>query len=153
MADNTAVPGGTDTLATDELTTLNGGASSGVKVQRVKNGYGADGDHRDASDAFPMPTKQYAGTATVTSVAANAASQTVIAANANRRGLILHATAGAPLCYVRLGAAAATSSLGGHTLDMKAGAYYEVPYGYTGEVRAIWAATLAGQGLNVTELT
>lgn len=57
MADNTETnPGsGGDTLATDDLTTLNGAASSGVKVQRVKIGYGDDAVHRDASANYPLP--------------------------------------------------------------------------------------------------
>jgi hypothetical protein len=54
MADNT-VQSGSDTIATDEVTTLNGGASSAVKVQRVKVGFGDDGTHRDASTLFPLP--------------------------------------------------------------------------------------------------
>lgn len=54
MADNTA-QNGTATIAADDVTTLNGGASSGVLVQRVKAGFGDDGTHRDASDAFPFP--------------------------------------------------------------------------------------------------
>ncbi len=55
MADNT-IQNGTDSIATDDVTTLNGGASTGVKVQRVKNTYGDDGTSRDVSHAFPMPT-------------------------------------------------------------------------------------------------
>lgn len=63
MAENTLTnPGsGGDTIATDELTTLNGAGSAGVKVQRVKVGFGDDGDCRDASSAFPLPTKLMAG--------------------------------------------------------------------------------------------
>jgi hypothetical protein len=38
VGDNTA--SGTDNIATDELTTLNGAGSSGVKAQRVKVGFG-----------------------------------------------------------------------------------------------------------------
>jgi len=58
MADNTPTNAGSggDTIATDELVTLNGAASSGVKVQRVKNTFGDDGDSRDVSATFPMPT-------------------------------------------------------------------------------------------------
>jgi hypothetical protein len=57
VADNTTLPTGTggDVIATDELTTLNGGAVSGFKVQRVKPGYGVDGTLRDVSGAFPLP--------------------------------------------------------------------------------------------------
>lgn len=151
MADNVTVGG--VSYSTDDVTTLNGATISAgtAQTQRMKNQYGDDGTARDVSDAFPMPTRQVCGTATLTSVAASATSVTVIAANANRRGLILHATTGSAQCYVRLGATAASAALGGHTFDCAAGAMYEVPYGYTGEVRAIWSA--ATGGLNVTELT
>lgn len=54
MADN-SLQGGADTIATDEVTTLNGGASTGVKVQRVKAGFGVDNEHRDVSAQFPLP--------------------------------------------------------------------------------------------------
>lgn len=154
MADDTA-QGGTDVIATDHVTNLNGAAvaqsPTSPKVQRVKVAYGDDGTSRDASDAFPLPVRDVSGTATLTSVAAAVTSTTVIAANPNRRGLILHSTSGSAICYVRLGAAPASSALGGHTFDLPAGGYWEAPFGYTGEVRAIWAAT--GGGLNVTELT
>lgn len=54
MGDNTTQTGG-DTIATDDVTTLNGSVSSGVKVQRVKAGYGDDNSYRDSSPAFPFP--------------------------------------------------------------------------------------------------
>lgn len=57
MADNTTLNTGTggDIVATDDVATLNGAASSGVKVQRVKVGFGADGDFTDTSAANPLP--------------------------------------------------------------------------------------------------
>ncbi|MES2635838.1 MAG: hypothetical protein V4605_00835 [Pseudomonadota bacterium] len=57
MADNTTLPNATggDVIATDELTTLNGGAVSGFKAQRVKVGYGVDANLRDVSTQFPLP--------------------------------------------------------------------------------------------------
>jgi hypothetical protein len=57
MADNTTIPAGTggDVIATDDVTTINGGASSGVKVQRIKAGFGVDNTHRDVSAQFPLP--------------------------------------------------------------------------------------------------
>ena len=57
MADNSTQTGA-DTIATDDVTTLNGSASSGIKVQRVKVGFGDDATHRDASANFPLPTVQ-----------------------------------------------------------------------------------------------
>lgn len=57
MADNTTLNTGTggDNIATDDVATLNGAASSGVKVQRVKVGFGVDGDFTDASAGAPLP--------------------------------------------------------------------------------------------------
>jgi hypothetical protein len=54
VADNTT-QGGSATIAADDVTTLNGGASSGVLVQRMKVDYGDDGSARDVSTAFPLP--------------------------------------------------------------------------------------------------
>jgi hypothetical protein len=54
MADNSTQTGN-DTIASDEVATLNGSGSTGVKVQRVKVAFGDDGDSRDASAAFPLP--------------------------------------------------------------------------------------------------
>lgn len=51
MADNTTINTGSggDTIATDDLSSLNGGAVSGVKAQRMKAGYGPDGVLYDVS--------------------------------------------------------------------------------------------------------
>lgn len=58
MADNIDItPGSGATVATDDVTTLNGAASSGVQVQRVKVMYGNNNDARDVSDAFPLPVE------------------------------------------------------------------------------------------------
>src|SRR4051812_34364798 len=54
MADNT-LQTGTDTIATDDLTTLNGGAVSNVKVQRVKVGFGSDASLRDVDSSNGLP--------------------------------------------------------------------------------------------------
>lgn len=57
MADGTRINAGTsgDTIATDELTALNGSPITGQKVQRVKVGYGVDGALQDATPANPLP--------------------------------------------------------------------------------------------------
>lgn len=54
MSDNTTQVGNA-TIAADDVTTLNGGASSGVLVQRVKATFGDDGTARDVSATFPLP--------------------------------------------------------------------------------------------------
>jgi len=88
MADNTAQTG-TATIAADDVTTLNGGASSGVLVQRVKITYGDDNTARDASASFPLPVSWYgdntAGTITNTAQATvNATAASVLAAGTYR---------------------------------------------------------------------
>lgn len=58
MADNTTlnVASGGDTIATDDLATINGGAvGSAQKVQRVKVGFGSDGDLRDVDATHGLP--------------------------------------------------------------------------------------------------
>ena len=62
MADNTVIALRTDgdTIATDELETLNGAAVSTVKVQRTKVGYGDDADLRDVSEAYPLSVEMRA---------------------------------------------------------------------------------------------
>lgn len=87
MADNTPLNlgSGGDTIATDDLSTLNGGASGTVKVQRVKVGFGVDGDLKDVhgSQALPIAKVIMAVTGTIstqnlnTSTAATALSAVV----------------------------------------------------------------------------
>ncbi len=57
MADNFEVtPGSGALIALDELSTINGeSAPAGLKVQRIKAGFGVDGDLRDVSASDPMP--------------------------------------------------------------------------------------------------
>jgi hypothetical protein len=57
MGDNTQTNVGTggDLIATDALATINGVAASGEKVQRVKVGFGPDGDFRDADATHGLP--------------------------------------------------------------------------------------------------
>jgi hypothetical protein len=54
MVDNTT-QNGTATIAADDVTTLNGSASSGILVQRMKPVWGADNSARDTSGAYPLP--------------------------------------------------------------------------------------------------
>ena len=64
MPDNTRLNTGAggDLVATDELSTVNGApADTGLKVQRVKVGWGADGSLQDVTDAAPMPVRDDEG--------------------------------------------------------------------------------------------
>jgi hypothetical protein len=59
MADTTP-QNGTDTISTDDLATLNGTTVPvAQKVQRVKVGFGLDGDFTDAAKTTPLPIANY----------------------------------------------------------------------------------------------
>lgn len=71
------------------------------------------------------------------SVAGSAASVTILASNANRRGATVYNDSTAIL-YLNLDNSVASTT--NYTAQLVAGAYYEVPFGYTGEIRGIWAS-------------
>lgn len=150
MADNTAQTG-TDTLATDDVTTLNGGASSGVKVQRIKVAFGDDGTSRDASASFPLPVTLVppAATSTITNPSVSASSFTVLAANSSRKMASIMNDSGATV-YLAL---ASTASATAYTVMLVSGGYYELP-----GTSVVYAGIIAGIGvsavgnLHVTEL-
>jgi hypothetical protein len=75
-------------------------------------------------------------TALVTTVPATLVSSQILADNPNRTGAAIYNDSAAEL-LVNLGAAASSSAF---TVDMLPGAYYELPFGYTGALHGIWAA-------------
>lgn len=89
-----------------------------------------------------------AATSTVTSVNDTASSTTLLASNANRLGATVYNDSTVNL-YLKLGATASASSF---TVLMLPGAYYEVPFAYTGVIDGIWASDASGKAL-MTELT
>lgn len=76
--------------------------------------------------------------AALTSVTADTATTTLLAANSNRVGATILNDSTATL-YLRLsttGDASATN----RSVDIGPSDYYELPYGYTGRVEGIWSA-------------
>lgn len=94
MADNTVINTGSggDTIATDDLATLNGGGVSGVKVQRVKVGYGSDADLRDVDTTHPLPTTQMPTTSVLGPTTVGALNADVVASTdvSNYEWISLH---------------------------------------------------------------
>lgn len=88
------------------------------------------------------------GTGTSSSVTSVATDATILAANADRKGATVFNESTATL---RLLVAAGTSSATNYTVKLLAGAYYEVPFGYTGVIKGIWDA--ANGAARVTEFT
>lgn len=113
------------------------------------------------SSALPVTFTPAAGptTATVSRVAANAASVTLLAANAARNGATICNNSNQTL-YVKLGT---TANIGAGTESFTAilapkdtnnvGGYYEVPFGYSGRIDGIWAAADAAGEALMTEIT
>jgi hypothetical protein len=89
-------------------------------------------------------------TGTNTSVADNAASTTILASNANRRGATVTNDSSATL-YLLLGSTAASTT--NYTARIVQYGYYEVPFGYTGQLTGIWASDPNDGAARVTEIT
>ncbi|MCC5641263.1 hypothetical protein LC593_36800 [Nostoc sp. CHAB 5844] len=102
------------------------------------------GLYNPASVTVNIPTS---GTATPTTVNSSAASQTILAANSNRKGGTIWNNSTATL-YVEFGN---TASLTAFTAKLLAGGYFEIPFNYTGIIAGIWDA--ANGNAQVRELT
>jgi len=93
------------------------------------------------------------GTGTTSTVAGAAASTSLLASNAARLGATFfndQPTDGTgEILFLLLDAAVASTT--NYTVQMAPNTYYEVPFGYTGEIRGIWGAAIGD--VRVTELT
>ena len=88
-----------------------------------------------------------ASVAARTSVTADDADTLILAANERRVGATVMNESSATL-YLALGTAAASAT--DYTVAVPASGYYEVPFGYAGQIRGIWAAV--NGAARVTEL-
>lgn len=86
-------------------------------------------------------------TSVTSSVAGSATNVVLLAANSTRLGATIYNDSNT-LLYVKLGAAATTIDF---TIKMFPLGYYEVPYGYTGEIDGIWSS--ANGHARIDELT
>jgi hypothetical protein len=93
---------------------------------------------------------QNGGTATQSSVADTASSTTILASNANRLGATVANDSSAVL-YLLLGSG--TASATNYTARVVQYAYYETPFGYTGQINGVWASDPGTGGARVTEIT
>lgn len=129
--------------------TFAGDTIGGKEYTRFKLIHGAptvnDGD---VSKTNPLPTRESGATPVVTSVAANAASVTVLAANANRIRAWLYNDDAAKSVYIKFGAAATVGSFTKKMLPLE----FLPIEGYAGIIDAIWEAGPTGN-MRVTEVT
>jgi len=82
-----------------------------------------------------------------TNVASSASNVNLLALNSNRLGAMIYNDSTATL-YVKLGT---TASLTSYTVQIAPLGYYEVPYGYTGNIDGIWSS--ANGNARITELS
>lgn len=146
MANNTRL--NQATTVGDNIATLEVG---GVKHEQVIVEYLVGGAPQmvDATHQLPVTsTPATAPTGTTTSVNDQATNITLLAANASRKGATIYNDS-TEILYLKLGV---TASLTSFTVKMVAQAYYEVPFGYTGNIDGIWANDAAGAA-RITELT
>lgn len=98
-----------------------------------------------------LSTNAKPSTGTPTQVASSITAVTILAANTARKGanIVNDSTS---ILYLILSSTTPTSSIYTIAMDAKGnvGSYYEVPYGYTGIVKGIWAS--ANGNAVVTEL-
>jgi hypothetical protein len=121
-------------------TSAPGGSSRGLVV-RVAGSVGVT-----QSGSFSVNLGR-PGTATITSVAGSATNVLLLAGNSNRFGATIYNDSTSPL-YIAFFAA---SSLSQFTVKVLAGGYYEVPFGFTGDINGIWES--ATGDARITEMT
>ncbi len=90
------------------------------------------------------------GTGTVTAVASQTGAITILAANAVRKGATIY-NSDANALTLLLSDAGEVSGTNLSTI-IAAGGYYEVPFGYAGRIRGLWAADGTGSAF-VTEFS
>ncbi len=91
-----------------------------------------------------------AATGANTSVNDTASSVTILAANANRLGATVSNDSSATL-FLLLGST--TASATNYTVKVVSNSYYEVPFGFTGQLTGIWATDPNDGAARVTEIT
>lgn len=98
------------------------------------------------NNSFTVTTQRPA-TSTTSSVPGSVSNVNLLPSNTNRLGATIYNDSMA-LLYVKLGTLASTSD---YTIKMFPLSYYEVPYGYTGQIDAIWSRATGNARLD--ELT
>lgn len=87
------------------------------------------------NNSFTVTTARPATNVT-SSVAASISNTTILASNGTRLGATIYNDSSA-LMYIKLGALASTTD---YTIKLFPQSYYEIPFGYTGEIDALWAS-------------
>lgn len=92
-------------------------------------------------------SKFVSATSTVTSVASSASNVNLLALNTARLGATIFNDS-TVILYIKMGT---TASLTNYSVQVQASGYFEIPYGYTGNIDGIWAS--ANGNARISELT
>ncbi len=137
-------------------------AAGATKTVKSTDNAGVHTPHHNVDSLPPLPaggnnigdvdvlTLPASATGTRTQVSDSASDGVILAANANRRGATIFNDSSAIL-FLGLGTTAVTST--NYTAKLVSGAYYEVPYNFTGQIRGLWATDPNDGAARVTELT
>jgi len=120
-----------------------------VITGRSSQGGGTYVDVKVTPSGALITDEAVASTATRSSVAASATNVTILASNTNRLGATIWNDSTTETLYLALGTTAASSS--NFTAQLFPTGYYEVPYGYTGQINGIWTSAVGNA--RITELT
>ena len=131
-----------------DVTINNASGASAVNIQDGGNTITVDGTVGVSGTVTTKETR--AATGANTTVADSATSVTILASNANRLGATVSNDSSAVL-YLLLGST--TASATNYTVRMAQNGYYEVPFGYTGQLTGIWASDPGDGAARVTEIT
>lgn len=140
------LPSGAATEST--LSTLNGKVPANLTVTSTRLLVDGSGVTQPVSGTVSI-TPPVASSSSVTSVSASASSVSLLSSNSSRKMATFYNDSTATL-YLKLGTTASTTS---YTVQLVAGAYYELPGNqvYTGAVDGIWAS--ATGAVRITELS
>jgi len=98
-----------------------------------------------------LNTTSVSSTGTITSVSAVNSDILLLASNSNRRGVFIYNdTSSATL---KIGLTSSTVSTTNFSVLIGAAGLFEIPFGYTGQIRGIWSVTETNGAARITELT
>jgi hypothetical protein len=98
-----------------------------------------------------IAVSQISSTGTITAVNAVNTDTLLLLPNSNRRGVFIYNnTTSATL---KLGLTPLPVSSTAFSVMISSGGLFEIPFGYTGEIRGIWSINEMGGYVNITELT
>ncbi len=98
-------------------------------------------------DVLSLPTS---GTGTRTQVGDTTSDSVILAGNANRKGATIFNDSSATLL---LGLGTTTVTATNYTVKLISGAYYEVPFAFTAQIRGLWESDPNDGAARVTEIS